>query len=81
MRKLPVETEVPTVTIRTDGRHIIEFIHRLGGPVDVVGYDQQGMRVGVIANEISPDEVEVIDVAGTAFRLVASRTVDDEQDA
>jgi hypothetical protein len=54
------------------------FMHRLGGPVDVVGYTPEGDRIGVIVVEIDEDEVEVVDNTGTAVRLVATLLPEEE---
>lgn len=56
---------------------IIPWKHRLGGPVDVVGYGADGERIGVIYNWITDDEVEVIDGVGVVVRLVATLSVED----
>lgn len=61
-----VECDVPA------GQPIVEFMHRLNGPVDVIGYDAEGNRIGVITNPITDDEIEVVDVTGTVIRLVAT---------
>lgn len=58
---------------------IIAFVHRLGGPVDVVGLTAEGEQIGVIANPITADEVEVVDPTGTAVRLRATPAADDEE--
>lgn len=67
------ECDVPTE------QDIVSFVHRLGGPVDVVAFDAEGNRVGVIANPITDDEVEVVDPTGLAVRLRATPAVEDDE--
>lgn len=67
-----VECDVPTA------QTVTAFVHRLGGPVDVIGFDAEGDRVGVIVNPITADEVEVIDPTGTAVRLRATPAADED---
>lgn len=57
---------------------VTPFVHNLGGPVDVIGYDATDERVGVIVNPITDDEVEVIDPSGLAIRLVATPAVPED---
>lgn len=62
------------------GVGIVEFVHDLGGPVDVVAYTHDGTRVGyLMANPITDDEVEVVLVPDVPYaRLVATLVVEED---
>lgn len=72
--------EPTTARIEVEPAGVITPIrHRLGGPVDVIGYDATGERVGVIVNPIDEDEVDVIDNTGLAVKLVVTPAVEDPE--
>lgn len=73
-------TAAPTAECQVGtANRIVEFVHGLGGPVQVHAYSETGAPVGYNACiEISDDEVEVVVVPGTVARLVAQRIDDSE---
>lgn len=76
----PQPAPTPAVVECEAASGITPFVHNLGGPVDVIGITAEGETIGVIANPITDDEVEVVDPTGTAVRLRATPAAEEEQE-